>query len=131
MDGRQHKELVVSGRSMDNRSTKIGRVPMKGTVIDRWVDAEDGSERGSLTSGSTLREVRRSENDRGFESKEGRSTATCRVVVIDIGEIVHTVSDDRKIDGYEEAFGYEGLNEGIGCVPMKVGFVPMDGTCRC
>jgi len=25
----------------------------------------------------------------------------------------------------------EGLNEGIGCVPMKVGFVPMDGTCRC
>jgi len=21
----------------------------------------------------------------------------------------------------------EGLNEGIGCVPMKVGFVPMDG----
>jgi len=24
----------------------------------------------------------------------------------------------------------EGLNEGIGCMPM-IGFVPMDGTCRC
>jgi len=39
---------------------------------------------------------------------------------------------DGSVDSeeYEEAIGSaEGLNEGIGCMPM-IGFVPMDGTCR-
>jgi len=41
--------------------------------------------------------------------------------------------DRIECESTEEAFGYDdakGLNEGIGCMPMKIGFVPMDGTCR-